>query len=118
MGNTVSLPASFKITMGMFVTGSIKSPRIFISTSIVISYFLYHHFAYQAVGKASSGKRGSIAANSGCHALRGDEIEHLILRSPADPLSAGFVLPFNHDFNNRAEMPLIASLLDFALSFV
>src|SRR5712692_9585973 len=37
IGSTVSLPASLRITMGMLVTGSIMRPRIFISTSIVIS---------------------------------------------------------------------------------
>src|SRR5215831_11571842 len=35
MGRTVSEPVSFRITMGMLVTGSIIKPRIFISTSIV-----------------------------------------------------------------------------------
>ena len=35
IGRTVSLPWSFSTTMGMFVTGSIINPRIFISTSIV-----------------------------------------------------------------------------------
>src|SRR5580698_9151978 len=120
MGRTVSLPASFKITIGMFVTGSIKSPRIFISTSIVISClsFLYHHFARQAVGKTNRGAGGSIAPNGGREVFRGGEIEHLILRSPSDPLVSGFILPFNLDFKCLAEMPLIATLLDLSLPLV
>ena len=35
MGRTVSPLMSFRTTIGMLVTGSIMSPRIFISTSIV-----------------------------------------------------------------------------------
>src|SRR5713226_9669674 len=39
IGSTVSLLASFRITMGVLVTGSIKRPRILISTSIVTPWF-------------------------------------------------------------------------------
>src|SRR5215472_2831827 len=34
MGSTVLLPTSLRMTIGMLVTGSIMSPRIFISTSM------------------------------------------------------------------------------------
>src|SRR2546430_12033458 len=67
MGRTVSLPESLRITMGIFVTGSIISPRIFISTSIVISSrsnSLYHHFAGEAVGKSGGRNYLDTAADS------------------------------------------------------
>src|SRR5437870_2781433 len=34
MGSTLALPESFRMTIGIFVIGSIINPRIFISTSI------------------------------------------------------------------------------------
>jgi hypothetical protein len=51
MGNTVSESDSRRITMGMLVTGSIISPRIFISTSIVVPSRL---FAYLSTCDASA----------------------------------------------------------------
>ena len=150
MGSTVSPLVSFRITMGMLVTGSIMSPRIFISTSIVapeehrfqiedfrlqisnsreISHLqskifnseiallrsLYHHFAQQAVGKTRGGNHRDIAAHFGTAPWRRCEIQRLVLRSAADPLAAGFVLPFNHYFKNLAHVSLVAPSLDLAL---
>src|SRR5580704_11510111 len=36
MGSTLLLPESFKMTIGIFVIGSIINPRIFISTSMTL----------------------------------------------------------------------------------
>src|SRR5438552_18492858 len=105
MGRTVSLPESLRITMGIFVTGSIISPRIFISTSIVISSrsnSLYHHFACEAVGTSGGGNYCDIAAHVGNGAFGNSEIHHFVLRSAAAPLGSGFVLPFTHYFKYSA----------------
>src|SRR5438874_13823094 len=99
MGRSVSLPESLRITMGIFLTGSIISPRIFISTSIVISSrsnSLYHHFACEAVGKSGGGNYRDIAAHSGNGAFGNFEIHDFVLRSASDPIAAVFILPFNH----------------------
>src|SRR2546427_7091787 len=98
MGRTVSLPESLRITMGIFVTGSIISPRIFISTSIVISSrsnSLYHHFAGEAVGKSGGRKYLDITADSGDGALREFENYHLFFRNAGNPLAAGLLLPLH-----------------------
>src|ERR1700682_226681 len=131
MGKTASPLVSFRITMGMLVTGSIISPRIFISTSIVapgaISDFrlkssllrsLYHHFAQQAVGKAPGGNHGNITARCRNHRRRPGEIQRLVLRSATDPLTPGLVLSFNHHFKDMPHMPLIPPSLDLALSLL
>src|SRR5207237_5259952 len=115
MGRTVSLPESLRITMGIFVTGSIISPRIFISTSIVISSrsnSLYHHFACEAVGKSGGGNYRDIAAHSGNGGVERFEIHHFVLRSAANPLAAGFILSFNHHFKYFPYIRLIPPPLD------
>src|SRR5207247_10884833 len=89
MGRTVSLPESLRITMGIFVTGSIISPRIFISTSIVISSrsnSLYHHFACEAVGKSGGFNHLDIASDSGNGGGERFVIHEFVLRSSAHRL--------------------------------
>src|SRR6266849_652687 len=151
MGRTASPLVSLRITMGMFVTGSIMRPRIFISTSIAtpgnfgfqIEDFrwvfsqhprptanlkskiydlkspfpcsLYHHFAQQAVGKTPGSHHGYITPQIGSGPRRYGEVQGFVLRSPANPLAPGFVLPFNHYFKNLAYMTLIPSPLDLPL---
>src|SRR2546427_6897062 len=98
MGRTVSLPESLRITMGIFVTGSIISPRIFISTSIVISSrsnSLYHHFACEAVGKSGGGNYPGIAAPSGKGGGERFENYHFFLAKAANPLAPGVHLSLN-----------------------
>src|SRR5438876_4057594 len=98
MGRTVSLPESLRITMGIFVTGSIISPRIFISTSIVISSrsnSLYHHFACEAVGKSGGGNYRDIAAQTGTAGANALKIRALFLRSAPIQRARGLVFPFN-----------------------
>src|ERR1019366_7104330 len=59
MGSTVLLPTSFRMTIGMLVTGSIISPRIFISTSIGSVPFLdpLHHRDRAGIGDALTDQR-------------------------------------------------------------
>src|SRR5437867_5556194 len=121
MGRTVSLPESLRITMGIFVTGSIISPRIFISTSIVISSrsnSLYHHFACEAVGKSGGGNYRDIAAHSGNGGVERFEIHDFVLRSASDPLATGFVFSFNHYFKYSALVGCVFVHLDITLLFL
>src|ERR1039457_472986 len=59
MGSTVLLPTSFRMTIGILVTGSIMSPRIFISTSIGSVPFLdpLHHRDRERIGDALTNQR-------------------------------------------------------------
>src|SRR5579871_4080980 len=60
MGNTVSPPTSFNITIGIFETGSSIRPRTVISTSIGTS--LYHQFTGEAVGETAGNVHRHIAS--------------------------------------------------------
>src|SRR5207302_10942573 len=118
MGRTVSLPESLRITMGIFVTGSIISPRIFISTSIVISSrsnSLYHHFACEAVGKSGGCNHRDIAAHRGNGGVERFETQGFVLPSAADRLGAGLVLPFDHYFKCPASHGCTSAPLDTPL---
>src|SRR6202040_4332817 len=102
MGRTVSLPTSFKTTIGMLVTGSIINPRIFISTSISCSPLLkslrlYHH-AQQTVGKTPGNDHVNIAANGRHETLRSGKVQGYVLGGSTNKLSAGRVGTFNHYF--------------------
>src|SRR6266481_9061539 len=101
MGRTASPLLSFKITMGMLVTGSIMSPRIFISTSIVtpgrhiqncsiqqlFPCSLYHHFAQEAVRKTPYDPYWNVTSDRRNRAFRNGEIQNLVLRGAAAPLA-------------------------------
>src|SRR5438270_12691068 len=92
IGRTASPPESFRMTIGMLVTGSIIKPRIFISTSIPTLYFgSDYHFSYQAIGKTCRDAHIGVAADGRLDAWRHCEIERLILRGAADPLSTSIV---------------------------
>src|SRR5580765_1331310 len=129
MGRTVSLPMSLRITMGMLVTGSIMSPRIFISTSIVKPLgsgivgaaqrrlpSLYHHFSEQTVRKPAGNQHRHVSSYDGMSVVVGHKIRGLVLRSAADPLLTRVVPAFNHYFNSLAHMSLVAPLLNFLLA--
>src|ERR1700675_857256 len=87
MGSTVSLPTSLSSTIGMFETGSIISPRIFISTSIKTSKLvpggapgvlarqnqrdaLASHLSHQAVRKTPRNAHRHVAPSRKLHAVR------------------------------------------------
>src|SRR5664279_5019799 len=108
MGSTVSESDSFRSTMGMLVTGSIMSPRILISTSIVVppaacpvirlrdttrKRFLFwrplpsaHQFSQQAVGERLRHQYRHIAPDSRFSFLIQHEIQRLVLRGAAGHL--------------------------------
>src|ERR1700691_3307102 len=116
------------MTIGILLTGSIKRPRMVISTSIAISYggdvfrplgvlcFLYHHFAQKAVGKTCRCLHLDVASyRRSCHS-RCREVQSFVLRGAPDPLGAGFVSPFNHYFYVASYVFLVARDLYFPLS--
>src|SRR5262245_23340495 len=113
MGRTVSLPTSLSTTMGMLVIGSIISPRIFISTSIPPS--LLDHFSHQAVRETPGDQHVNITAHRGHRTFCSDEIQGNILRSTANDLSPGLVLPFHHHFHHAANLSFVIRALDFPL---
>ena len=105
--------------MGMLVTGSIISPRIFISTSIMVpsrrcltldtrlayetqtlSGFLDGHLPQKAVGKSLRNLYSYILSDARLRSAVDHEVERLVLRSAARDLSAGWILSLHHDFNN------------------
>src|SRR5437868_224171 len=117
IGSTASPPESFRMTIGMLVTGSIIKPRIFISTSIPALYFgSDYHFSYQAIGKTCRDAHIGVAADRGFHCRRRREIQRLVLGGAADPLSASIVPGLNHYFSYFANMARVADLLYLALT--
>src|SRR5437588_124086 len=97
------------MTIGIFETGSIKRPRMVISTSMRTPStagcallgclrFLYHQFAEERVGKAGGGSHWDVVSNFyfGSGGLGGGEIQGFVLGCAAHPLGAGFVAAFNH----------------------
>src|ERR1700733_7240724 len=105
--------------MGMLVTGSISSPRIFISTSIMISEnFLYHQFTQKTVGKTARCHHSHICPETKFCVRGSGKIKHLVLRCAPDPLPTRVVLPFNHYFESRSQMSLVALLPDRSLFLV
>ncbi len=68
MGSTVLPLTSLRITMGMLVTGSIMSPRIFISTSMTPSQSSLHHsyaLTHQRVGAGARDPDRQVLAHQG-----------------------------------------------------
>src|SRR5258708_3259510 len=118
IGSTVLLLMSFKMTIGMFVAGSIMRPRIFISTSIhpPPPQPLHHTLAYQRV--RSSARHAHIEIPSDelfiAHSI-GHEIQRAILRSAPNPLPQRLVPPLHQHFLHRADRRRIAPDLDGAL---
>src|ERR1700733_2927174 len=110
--------------MGIFVTGSIRRPRIFISTSIAVSEnavsekTLYHHFAQKAVGKAAGHHYRHISTNIWLCVVADSEIKLLVLRCSPNPLASSFVLAFHHHLKRRPHIFLIPTLLDQSLLFI
>src|SRR6478609_5630719 len=100
MGRTVSLPTSFRTTIGMLVTGSIINPRIFISTSIAFfscdAPALSDHHAQQTVGKTPGNDHVNITAHGWHGAFRGGKVQGYILRGTPDHLAPRLICAFNH----------------------
>src|SRR5437764_2915289 len=112
IGRTASPPESFRMTIGMLVTGSIIKPRIFISTSIPALYFgSDYHFSYQAIGKTCRDAHIGVTADGRFHCRRRHEIQRLVLSGTTHPLSTRIVPGFNHYFSYFANMARVADLL-------
>src|SRR5437899_3524156 len=105
IGRTASPPESFRITMGMFVTGSIIKPRIFISTSIPDPLLgSDYHFPNQAIGKTCGDANVGIAAHRRLERRRHHKIQRLVLGGATHPLIAGCISSLNHYFSYLAHM--------------
>src|SRR5712692_9700301 len=143
MGSTVSLPTSLSSTIGIFETGSIISPRIFISTSIKTSKEQRcfegarlqprrsnpfnsralapeggGHFSHQTVREASRNQHPNVAPSRQLDAFRHRKVHHLNLRRPPHPLSPRRILPFHHHLKHLPHMPLITMRPDRLLFVV
>src|SRR5277367_1766773 len=112
------LPAtSLRITMGMLVTGSIISPRIFISTSMLgppsLVVSLHHAsppavlggvcFAHQRIGTGARDTHRKIPADQVYVRFRVREIQSAILGCAANPLTQRLVASFNIHLLDEAD---------------
>src|SRR3954449_5562146 len=105
MGSTASPPESFRITMGILVTGSIIKPRIFISTSILGPCFgSDYHFSNQTIREARSHSHIGVATDSRLKCLWSGEVQRFILRRTPHPLRPSFISGFNHYFSYLSDM--------------
>src|SRR5271157_5740017 len=122
IGSTVLPFTSFKMTMGMLVTGSIMRPRIFISTSMRPSAPTLHHsyaLAHQGVRPAVRDPHHKQPPHQGFRAVSGvRKIERAIVRGAPDPLPQRFVPPLHQDFPRGADQPGVAADLDGALTLL
>src|SRR5262249_41066651 len=116
MGSTVLPFRSLRITMGMLVTGSIMSPRIFISTSMAPSQTPLHHsyaLAHQRVGARARHAHLQIPADqrivTAC-CIR--KIQRAIVGRPPDPLTQRLIAALYENFANGANQLGIAPDLD------
>src|SRR5229473_7419310 len=119
IGSTVLLLMSFKMTIGMFVAGSIMRPRIFISTSIhpPPPQPLHHTLAYQRVRPSARHAYIEIPSDQ-LFITRsiGDKIQRAILRRPPDPLPQSLIPALHQHFLHRSDRCRVAPDLDGALS--
>src|ERR1700733_12023815 len=114
MGSTCALATSFRMTIGMFVTGSIISPRIFISTSMAS---LQHSavpvaggaarltlcvpsadgFSDQRIGASARDADVGVLADVQIFAGMG-EAQGAVARGAAQPEAEGLIAAFHVDF--------------------
>src|SRR6267154_6698967 len=148
IGRTVSLPTSFRTTIGMLVTGSIINPRIFISTSIALLLSLrsetalghscgsdsiapeqrarrvirprplLNHHAQQTVGETPGNDHVNIAAHGRHGTLRSGKVQGNVLRGSTNKLPTSLIRTFNHYFINSPYSLFIIDSLDFPLPFL
>src|SRR5579863_435597 len=106
IGSTVLLLMSFKMTMGMFVAGSIIRPRIFISTSIPPPppQPLHHTLTDQRIRSRARHPHIEIPADEIVTVVRlAGEIQRAILRRASDPLSQRLVAAFYQHLLHRTD---------------
>src|SRR5579863_4826260 len=129
IGRTCALQTSFKMTIGMFVTGSIISPRIFISTSMFLLHHSggkakerpsVHHFAGQRIGSAARYANVHVLAEEIVCTRRsgGREIQGPVPRRPAGAQSERGMKAFQVDLFDGADQSGVLADLDGALLFL
>src|SRR5579863_419309 len=95
------------MTIGMLVTGSIISPRIFISTSMLLVY----RFAREGIGAAARHANLNVFSEEIISVIRSGmgEIQRAVPRSSAGPQSERFVtalhIYFFHGADQRGVLP-------------
>src|SRR5438552_1356571 len=125
MGSTAAPFTCLRMTIGMFVTGSIIKPRIFISTSIAPSLGSLQgrshlrpaldRFAHQAVRPRGHHSNGHVLASP--RRLTG-EIHHAVACCPPDGLAQSGLETFYQHLEFAAHEPAIALELDLALALL
>src|SRR5215469_12876703 len=141
MGSTESPPTSFRITIGIWLTGSSNSPRTVISTSIVTSEILSpyttgyliivpicatgwgfgpspnqaNHLPNKRIREAARHQYGNVRSDYRNRTRRHGEVQRLVLRRPSDPLGAAIVVSFNHYFTSDPDISLETSNLNLPL---
>src|SRR5712692_1069030 len=120
IGRTLLPLTSFRITIGIFVTGSIIRPRIFISSSIAPPPSTLHHtrqaLSDQRVWTGARHLHRQISPNQRlATAAPMGEVQRPILRRAPDPLSQGLIPALNQHLFDRADQLGIPPDLNGAL---
>src|SRR5438874_666043 len=130
MGRTALPCTSFKTTIGMFVTGSIIKPRIFISTSMASSRFLSTtlrpspqcpKWCLVDVRADQAVRRGTLHLNVYVAPeqirMHGEDIHNAVARRMAAPLVLFPRLPFHVHFEFPSKQFRVCFGLNFSLQF-
>src|SRR5882724_8769570 len=122
MGSTLLPLTSFRITIGMFVTGSIIRPRIFISSSISASCPSLHHTHHTLSGKriwtGARDPHGEVLSQQRlAAAIRMGEVQRAILRGAPDPLPQRFIAALDQRFFRGSDQLRVLADLDGPLLF-
>src|SRR5580704_5895479 len=110
MGSTLALPTSFRMTIGMLVTGSIIRPRIFISTSMCL---LHHGLTGERVRAAARHAHVDVLADELVRGLGAimRKTQGAVARGASGPKAQRFMTPFDVDlFNGSDEADIVANL--------
>src|SRR5215472_1211563 len=116
MGRIACPCTSFSTTMGMFVTGSIIRPRIFISTSMKASLGHCHVLAHQTVRRRS--RYANLNVGSQKFMRRGSEIYHAMRTGISRPLVLAARFSANQYLKRASNHRLALGGLDFPLALL
>src|ERR1700733_1270400 len=117
MGSTLALPTSFRMTIGMLVTGSIIRPRIFISTSMCL---LHHGLTGQRVRAAARHAHVYVFTDELVRDLGAivRKTQGAVARGAAGPKAQRFVTPLDIDLFDGSDEAHIVANLNGALLFL
>src|SRR5260221_9647797 len=101
---------SLRTRIGIFVTGSTITPRIFISPSIPSS--LMAILPRQGIGARARHASLDITSSQVAVLHRPQKVECLVLRSPPDPLPRRLVESFHQTLLNHAHIGRVPANLD------